>query len=215
MWKRIKPYFDHCTLAFREEYKPITGYKPLRILAAIILFILGWVIADFLGVKLIDLVKPIYHLLSIQSWMMVALGIAILFLLSLIDGSRRYHERVASELSAEREAERIELLNHAVRMRRLSEVAGYAGEIDLHHSDDEIPANELNIWRGLLQTALQDCYGREGASKFYRRNDATEISPAQGYLWFRTHYQRLSDFITEQHQAQSLARKSVTLTPTR
>ena len=183
----------------------------MRILYVILVFILGWVVADFLGVKLIDLVKPIYHLLSIQSWVMVALVIAILFLLSLIDGSRRYHERITRELSAKKEAERIELLNHAVRVRRLSEVAGRAGEIDLRHFDDEIPANELSIWRGLLQTALQDCYGTEGASKFYRRNDAAEISPVQGYVWFRAHYQRLSDFITEQHQAQSSARKAAAL----
>lgn len=92
--------------------------------------------------------------------------------------------------------------------RRLRAISGRAGEIDLRYSKGNIPKDVLHLWRGLLQTALYDCYGREGAAKFYRRDDVTEITPVEGDLWFSTHYARLSDFITEQSQVQSILHKT-------
>jgi hypothetical protein len=204
MW--IKSYLKFFSLAW-EEFKQSRGYGLVKAIHRFVRFI----IFAFLGLGILTIITTLYPLLSKLAWLSIGLGIAVLILALVIHFLGRYHERVVVKINAEREAERIDLLSHAKKVQRLSEIAGRAGEIDLRYLGGEIPEEVLYTWRGLLQTTLHDCYGREGAAKFYRNESAKEISPAQGYVWFSTHYTRLADFITEQHQAQSISGKTAYL----
>jgi hypothetical protein len=208
MWKRIKPFFTFCGLTFNEKFKPIWSHKAMRYLYLLIAFILSVVVSNFLGIPLLDLVKPIFRLLSYQWWIIIGLLVVIAFWMLLLDGARQYHERIVGEINTEREAERTALLSLAKRVHQLGEIQGRASEIERRYSGTEIPEDVLYDWRGLLQTALLNCYGRAGAAKFYRNQNATEISRELGYVWFSSHYHRLSDFITEEIQEWSIAHKA-------
>jgi hypothetical protein len=204
MW--IKSYLKFFSLAW-EEFKQSKGYGLVRAIHRFVRFI----IFAFLGLGILTTITTLYPLLSKLAWLSIGLGIAILILALVVHFLGRHHERIVVKINAEREAERSELLGHAKRVQHLGEIAGRAGQIDLSYLEGEIPEEVLHIWRGLLQTALHHCYGREGVKKFYRNENATEISPAQGKVWFSTHYSRLADFITEQHQAQSITVKTAYL----
>ena len=62
MWNRLKPYLSFFNLALKEEYKPIRGYRPLRILYLIIGFIIAEILNLFFGINLWQLIKPVKDL---------------------------------------------------------------------------------------------------------------------------------------------------------
>lgn len=113
MWSYIKAYFNFCALAFREVFKPIVSRKLVKWLYLLIAFVLSVIVSDFLGIPLLELSKPVFELLPVLWWVIVLLAIVIIFLLFLIDGSRRFHGRVINELNAAQREEISESRRHA------------------------------------------------------------------------------------------------------
>lgn len=118
----------------------------MKIVWVIGAFILGWIVNAYLGYKLKDVAEGTYNLLSWYVWIFIALGLAIFFLLFLVDGARRYHERITNELTTDYRTH-IEELETDYRsrlhvVRRLSESAGQATQLEmLYYNKEDEPEN--------------------------------------------------------------------------
>jgi hypothetical protein len=161
----------------------------------ILIFVLAWIINAYLGIKLQDLVKAIYHLLSWYVWIFILLGLAIFFLLFLIDGARRLHERTVSELKAKGESQ-------ANNIEYLSAVAGsVTHNIHLLSRDREAALEMLPSLAEQLNKALYKCYGLEGPDKFKGEWTYTVTLPdseSERIDWLWRTKDRLSDLIEDE-----------------
>lgn len=169
MW--LKAYLNFCRLAFNERFKPIKGYKPVRWLIVSIAFLVGTVLGDALGYSLLDLAKPVIRLQTPDHWLATVLFGVILFLLFLIDGARRYHDRVDKELKAENGKAVEELQSdRALRVRNVEELSMMAGRVEqtilLLSRDEEAALKMLTLLPEQLNRALYTCYGLSGESTF-------------------------------------------------
>ena len=192
----LKPYLAFCRLAFNEEYKPVRGYRPLRILYLLIGFIVAEVLNLFFGLNLWQLIKPVKELLSNSTWIIIGLGLAIFFLLSVIDGARRYHERTVGELKADSES-------RAENIERLSKVVGRGEQIQLLFSrDSESAPKMLPRWAELVDRELILCYGMSGGRMFADDKSYAFTIPedeSQRRDWLDSTLYRLSDLIEREH----------------
>jgi hypothetical protein len=151
---RLKAYLKFFWLSLSEQL-PHTRHKPMITwLWRIAFFIIGFIVADYLGIPLKRLITPIYELLPGFGWIIIGLSLVIVFLLIVIEGSRRYHQRIVGEL----------FVNHlkiARRIQLLSDVAGLATQIErlYYDKEDEAPREIFEHWLGSLRTALQDSFG--------------------------------------------------------
>jgi hypothetical protein len=202
MWKQIKPYFAFCRLIFDEKFKPIRRHKAMKYVSILFAFILGVVVSNFLGIPWLDLVKPIFRILSYQWWIIIGLLVVIAFWMLLLDGARKYHERIVRELSAD-------FQTRAWNIQKLSFVNGCAERIDrLQMQDKEVPREMYEEWSVNLKIALHHCYGKDGIFIFNNGNSDKIVVPDDPYVWFSMSHSRLSQLITEQIQAQSIAHTS-------
>lgn len=154
MWNYIKSYAKFCGLAIKEKL-PSGRLKLLRTVWLIIAFLLSWVISSFLGIKLVDVFKAIYHLMPLYVWAYVGLGAVILFLSFLIDGARHFHERTTTEANESYQRAVSELTaDYKTRLNRvtkLSEIQGRAGQLEMlfYNREDESEVRPaFEVWAG-------------------------------------------------------------------
>lgn len=97
VWNSIKGYCAFCRLAFAEKFLS-RRYKLLKkVVWPLALFLVAWVLGAYFGIALKSVVAPIYNLLPGLAWIIIVLGLVIVFLLCLIDGARRYHNRTVNQ----------------------------------------------------------------------------------------------------------------------
>lgn len=212
--KWFRAYIGFCWRALKEEYEPSGGLKLMKRVYAVLAFI----VLTFFGLGIVTVLKFLYPLLHKLAWLSIGLGIAITTLLVTIEAIRRFHERTVKEMREEHEGTvkemRAEYATRSKRLYELSFINGHAAQIDLLFQKIETaPPNVLRDWGARLRTALHDCYGSTGEAVFYRGNE-TELkvpeSIANHHVWFQSHWNRLSQLITEQLQEQSIVRSGET-----
>src|SRR5215204_5360890 len=182
MWKRLRPYVTFCRLAFDERFKPLRGYKPVRWLFVVIAFIAGTVLGDTFDIPYIDLVKPVFKLLGYQWVIIIVFGGVIINLLFLIDGARRYHERIVSELRTDHESEMKRREKH---LNNIRELMGAYGECVLAYNITD--HNELlskdsiqRVKDTVAHTLYQVFQDSKKVDEYYERNASVADSiPAQ------------------------------------
>jgi hypothetical protein len=193
----LKSYFAFCGLAFNEEYKPVRGYKPMRWLWLLIAFILGVVVSDFFGIALLDLIKPIIKLLPYQWWIVIVLAGIILFLLSLVDGARRYHARKIKELGEAHAADISERKQHEDIMHRLSIVYGMVLQADdtIRDFKTPLPKDALTYLNSHIDNALYNSFGAQGRDGYYENMRGIPDSPEYQGGWIYSHRSRLGGYV--------------------
>lgn len=217
----LKQYCNFCLLALKELF-PSKRRKLLKAILTVLGFIAFVVVSDYLGIPLHNALKPVYGLLTVQVWIMIILGAVIFFLLFLIDGARRYHDRTISEINEahkstlreiekERDSVELQIWNRARILDKLCTVAGHASEIDiLFDRGEDIPLKVLERWAVQLSSTLYSCFGESGVTMFYRgREDKVKVpdNPERRHTWFYGHRERLAEIIVEQHHATTIVRK--------
>lgn len=136
VWGYLKSYAKFCVLAFKEEFGLIGRHKLMKWLYLLIAFIVVGFIGDFLGIPLVELVKPIFNLLSLEWWIRISLAVVILFLLFIVDGSRRFNERTVRELNDSFNEQIAELQrNHERDVKALNDQIREIGEIHYKELD--------------------------------------------------------------------------------
>lgn len=204
MW--LKTYLNFCRLAFDERFKPLKGYKPVRWLSVFIVFVVGTVLGDALGYSLLDLAKPVIRLQTPDHWLATGLFGVILFLLFLIDGARRYHDKVIKELIAQNSKAVEELQSdRALRVRNVEELSMMAGRVEqtilLLSRDEEAALKMLTMLPEKLNKALYICYGLSGESTFKGDWSYTTKLPddkRERIDWLWNVKDRLADLIKEE-----------------
>jgi len=88
----LRTYFGFYWLALKE-YLPERRRELLRIVYLVAVFIIGWIVADFFGVALINPLKWVYHLMPGSAWAIVGLLVVIAFQCFVIEGARRVYDR--------------------------------------------------------------------------------------------------------------------------
>lgn len=76
-----------------KEHLQENRLKRLKAAWAVIAFIMFVVIADLLGIPLINPLKWVYHLIPNKAWVIIGLLLVIAFQCFLIEGARRVYER--------------------------------------------------------------------------------------------------------------------------
>jgi hypothetical protein len=132
----LKGYFNFCSLAF-TEIKPSRGGKLMKVIYSLALFILGTVIGGVLGIRYLDIIK----LLPWYWWGIIILFTAIIFLLSIIEGARRFHEKTIEVLSDQHHAAKNLFHRNDDIIARLNYEDGKANEITITGGFDEQSAN--------------------------------------------------------------------------
>jgi hypothetical protein len=194
MWRRLKPRVKAYVKFFRQSLSqqlPHAKYKPAMTWAwRLGLFVILFVVADYFGVPLRQLVAPVYHLLPVLWWVIILLSLAILFLLFVIDGARRYHLKTVSDLHAVQ-------YTVALRVLRLGEVVGRGSQIDQEcdNHEDQAPKEIFETWVTYLKMALRDTYGPNAISDFTNGHPEFLDVPDQRHVWFLHLRQRVSEVI--------------------
>ena len=133
---------------------------------------------------------------------MIGLGLVILFLLSVIDGARRYHNRRVEELNAEHASEIREREGYADRIDRLNIVYGMAVEArDLVLSYSiPLPKEALEWLDSNIKGALQHCFGAQGRDEYYQGMRPIPDSADEQRGWIYYHRERLNAYIEHQQR---------------
>jgi hypothetical protein len=150
-------------------------------------------VADYLGVPLRQLTTPVYHLLPTLWWVIILLSLAILFLLIVIEGARRYHQKTVVDLYEVQS-------KVAYRILRLGEVVGRGSQIDhvCDNHEDEAPKEMFETWVTYLKMALSDTYGPNAISDFTNGHPEYLDVPEQRHGWFLYLRQRVSEVINKE-----------------
>lgn len=160
------------------------------------LFVVLFFVADYLGVPLRQIVAPVYHLLPALWWVIILLSLAAIFLLFVIEGARRFHEKTVRDLYEVQ-------AKVAYRILRLGEVVGRGSQIDqaCDNHEDEAPREIFETWVTYLKMALSDTYGPNAISDFTNGHPESLDVPDQRHAWFLFLRQRVSEVIDKEMRA--------------
>lgn len=118
MWTKVVAYFTFLCLSFKQLFPPAKYRSVIRGVWGLIIFVLGFIVADYFGIPLKQIVLPIYHLLPALWWIIIVLVLAAILLLFVINGARRIHEKTLNEVYAANEATIEEYLGCAANIER-------------------------------------------------------------------------------------------------
>jgi hypothetical protein len=200
MWKRLKPRIKAYVKFFGQalsQHLPHAKYKPvITWVWRVVLFVIFFFVADYLGVPLRQLVAPVYHLLPALWWVIVLLSLVLIFLLLVIEGARRFHEKTVRDLYDVQS-------KVAYRILRLGEVVGRGSQIDqaFDNREDEAPREIFETWVTYLKMALSDTYGPNAISDFTNGHPEFLDVPDQRHVWFLHLRQRVSEVIDKEMRA--------------
>jgi hypothetical protein len=87
----MKRYLTFVRLALEEQFPHAWYRRAVKAFGSAAGFILLFVVSDFLGIPLKNLVLPVYQVLSPAWWAVIALAIVVISLLLIVNGARRFH----------------------------------------------------------------------------------------------------------------------------
>jgi hypothetical protein len=118
-------------------------------------------VSDWLGIPWKDIVVPIYRLLLPAWWVVIALGLVVIGLLAVINGSRKYHERIVKEIFEVDEDLRVAQKDnsaYAERIARLYGVAlalwGYLDRQEILKTEQALPVMDIQYFEIDLRNQL-------------------------------------------------------------
>jgi hypothetical protein len=206
MWNSIKSYLAFCDVALRENL-PSRRLKLMRIAWVIVAFILGWIVSAYLGYKLKDVAEGIYNLLSWYSWIFIALGLVSFFLLFLINGARRYHERITKELNDAYDAEVNEWRTYADKIHRLSIVYGMALEADdiIGFCSNTLSPEAITRLNAHINNGIHNSLGTQARDNYYQNMPDLPKEGESQYSWMLSHCGKFKTLIDAELREQPIA----------
>jgi hypothetical protein len=207
MWQYIKSYLNFCRIAVDSEILQGRWLKSMKatykIVSAIATVILAWWGAK----ELVQMLPP----LGKRWWAIIILSLFSGCLLFLVGVIKSFHEKTVSKLNQQHASELNDLNSdrqaRARRILKLAEALGWMNTLDhliRDYAEDRIKKEDLTKmlkdYAGLVQTALYNCYGLSGVTKFTRGNSETIELPehASPTTWLYHIQERLHDLIMEE-----------------
>lgn len=210
----LNPYLRFYWLALKE-YLPERRRKLLRIIWLVLAFILGWIVADIFGIPLIRPLKWTYHLMPGSYWAIAGLLCFVVFQCFVIEGARRYHERIVAGLEKQHGSELVtlktqreaDLLDSDRRAGIVGVLSNRVAMIEEHfacHRELQQPLDKefVESWLNGVADDIRMRLGRDAVKKFFDGSDTGEPAPdaPQGQVpWMRKYTQKLNIIISEQY----------------
>lgn len=180
-----------------------------KIVSFTIVVILGWIVNAFFGIKLLDLAKPVYYFLHWYGLVIIVLLGVIVFWMLLLDGARRYHERIVAERKAAQESEINNWILRADRIHRLSMARGMIQQAEdiISFFRTPLPPSQLRYLDSNINSTLQQCLGTEFRNEYYRHIGEVPEPANEQHEWIRSHNQQLIALTERETPEPSVVRK--------
>lgn len=213
MWRRVEPYINFCRLSL-YEFKSGREGKWMRLFYLAAGFLIAVVLDLILGIPVRQWAKAVFDLLHWHWWVVIFLSLVTFFLLLVIEGARRYHERTVKELNAEHASDISERKGHADIMHRLSIVYGMVLQADdtIRDFSTPLPKEALVYLNAHIDNALYQCFGAQGRDKYYEGMRGMPDTAELQRGWIYAHRSRLDGYV-EYQRAQLVKPKPKPILP--